>query len=75
MGRHTVAPSSMRAWLKAPGASRGMTWARAAVMRFFTAGAVICPSVPVMRVTTRQHVPVHRGHRQAKGDGGHGPPV
>ena len=33
-GRQTVAPSSIKAWLKSPGASRGITLPRAAVTVF-----------------------------------------
>ena len=61
MGRHTVAPSSISAWLYAPGASRGMTWARASVTRFFMAGVEISPSSPVIRATTRSTLPSTAG--------------
>ena len=57
LGRHTMAPSSMRAWLNSPGALTGMTASSAWATAFFVAGAVISDRSPVSRATTRSTFP------------------
>ena len=66
LGRQTVAPSSIMAWLNAPGASTGMISARAAVIFFFMAGEVMSPSSPVMRAVTRSTLPSTAGTGRPK---------
>ena len=61
MGRHTVAPSSMRAWLKSPGASTGSTAWRAVRIRALVSGRAMSPPSPLMRATTRSTLPSTAG--------------
>ena len=66
LGRHTVAPNSIRAWLKSPGASTGMTRFRAAPIRALVSGFIMSPSSPVMRATTRSTLPSTAGSGMPK---------
>ena len=61
LGRQTVAPSSIMAWLKFPGSPAGMTAWRAVVTFFFMAGEVMSPLSPVIRAATRSTFPSTAG--------------
>ena len=52
--------------MKSPGASRGITSARAAVTLFFMAGVVMSPLSPVIRAITRRTLPSTAGTGRPK---------
>ena len=66
LGRHTVAPSSISAWLNSPGASRGITCRRAWPIRRLVSGRVMSLPSPVMRLTTRSTLPSTAGTGRPK---------
>ena len=57
LGPHTVAPSSISAWVKSPGHSAGYTVSKAALARFFTAGSLMGAGSAKKRDSTRSTLP------------------
>ena len=56
-----MAPRSIMAWLKSPGAPAGITASRAPRIRRLVSGFVMSPASPVRRATTRSTFPSTAG--------------